>query len=110
MFDRFRIEQVITNLLMNAMKYGGGRLIEIELQERGGRASLSVRDHGMGIAPENHARVFHRFERAVTANEASGLGLGLYIVRQIAESHGGTICLDSAVGEGAKFTLTLPLA
>ena len=100
---------VSTNLLTNAMKYGGGKPINIGLSAQGDQARISIRDQGKGIAVEDQARVFNRFECAVTNNEASGLGLGLYIARQIAEAHGGTIGLESAVGKGANFTLTLPL-
>jgi PAS domain S-box-containing protein len=113
-WDRFRIDQVLTNLLTNAIKYAKGKPIEVSLRESedtnvGRVAILSVRDEGCGIAPENHERIFNRFERAVSANEVSGLGLGLYITRHIVERHGGTIRVESALGKGATFIVELPL-
>ena len=106
--DRFRIEQVIVNLLTNAMKYGKGTPVHVELSQTEDKALLSVRDEGMGIAPENHELIFNRFERAVNANEISGLGLGLYITRQIVESHEGRIWVESEIGKGSTFKVELP--
>ncbi len=74
-----------------------------------GSVRLRVRDHGMGIAPEDQARIFERFERAVSSRHFGGLGLGLWIVRQVVEAHGGAIRVVSAPGEGAEFTVELPL-
>jgi len=107
MWDRSRIEQVITNLLSNAMKFGAGKPIEIALREQDGIARISFRDYGIGIEPSNHARVFDRFERAVSANYG-GLGLGLHISRSIVEAHGGTIRVESRKGEGSTFIVELP--
>jgi signal transduction histidine kinase len=108
--DRYRIEQVVTNLLTNAIKYGNGSAVRISVREEGGRVRLTVRDNGIGIAAENHQRIFERFERAVSASEISGLGLGLYIVKKIVEAHGGDVGVESASGQGAAFTVTLPSA
>ncbi|NML44686.1 hybrid sensor histidine kinase/response regulator [Ramlibacter sp. G-1-2-2] len=107
--DEFRIEQVITNLLTNALRYGQGKPIAVTASAGEGRALLSVRDQGMGIAPADQERVFQQFERAESAQSVPGLGLGLFIARQIAESHRGRLEVASALGEGATFTLYLPL-
>jgi PAS domain S-box-containing protein len=107
--DRFRIEQVLVNLMTNASKYGKGQAVEISLARSGEHLHLSVRDHGIGIADEHQERIFHPFERAVSAIEISGLGLGLYISKEIVEAHGGKIILKSSPGQGANFTLVLPI-
>lgn len=106
--DRFRIEQVIINLLTNAMKYGKGSPVSVNLEDKGTELLLSVSDKGMGIAPENQEVIFNRFERAINANEISGLGLGLYITRQIVEGHKGRIWVESKLGEGSIFYVELP--
>ena len=108
-WDPLRIEQVITNLLTNAMKYGRGRPIEVIVQPNGAVARLVVRDRGIGIAPDHLERIFERFERAVAPGKFGGMGLGLYITRQIVEAHGGTIGVSSAPAKGATFTVELPL-
>jgi len=110
MWDWSRIDQVVTNLLSNALKYGEGKPVEIEASVHDGMAWLQVTDHGTGIAPELQPVIFDRFERAVGANAPSGLGLGLYIARQIVVAHGGTITVTSTLGEGATFEVRLPLA
>ncbi|KYF73559.1 AAA family ATPase [Sorangium cellulosum] len=108
-WDPSRLEQVLVNLLSNAMKYGAGGLIHVVVRRHEGRALLSVRDHGMGVAEADHARIFERFERAVSVKNFGGLGLGLYIVRWIVTSHGGTIRVESRPGAGATFLVELPL-
>jgi signal transduction histidine kinase len=109
-WDEFRIEQVLTNLITNALRYGGGRQVEVSVRQEGGRARMSVRDHGPGIAAEDHGRIFEQFERTDDSRrQAPGLGLGLYIARQIVRSHGGEIELESAPGQGATFSVNLPL-
>jgi PAS domain S-box-containing protein len=108
-WDRFRFEQVIANLLSNAMKYAAGTRIEISVFREGDRARFEVRDNGRGIAPEDHARIFERFERVASPYVLGGLGLGLYIVRHIVEMHGGTIRVESAPGKGAAFLVDVPL-
>jgi PAS domain S-box-containing protein len=107
-FDRTRVEQVITNLLVNAAKFGQGKPITLHVAPDGERARLRVTDRGIGIAPEDQARVFERFERAVGAQHFGGLGLGLYIARQIVEAHGGEIRVESAPGSGTSFVVLLP--
>jgi len=108
-WDMVRIEQVITNLLSNAIKYGAGRPIELWVTCEKGSACLRVKDHGIGIAPGDHARIFQRFERAASTSNYGGFGLGLWISREIAAAHGGSIELESSPGAGATFTLRLPL-
>ncbi|MBI2394121.1 MAG: AAA family ATPase [Deltaproteobacteria bacterium] len=107
-WDRLRVEQVVTNLLDNAIKFGAGRPIEIRVEALPARARLYVRDHGLGIAPNAQARVFRKFERAVSERNYGGLGLGLYIARQIVESHGGSISVHSTPDLGSTFVVELP--
>jgi PAS domain S-box-containing protein len=107
-WDRLRIEQIATNLLSNAIKYGAGKPIEIAVEPAGDDARISVSDHGIGIDREKVDRIFERFERAVSTRHYGGLGLGLYIVRQIAQAHEGSIHVESSPGRGARFTITLP--
>jgi signal transduction histidine kinase len=107
-WDSSRLEQVITNLLSNALKFGPGRPIEIRVGAAGDVAKLAVRDHGLGIEPDRQAGIFNRFERAVPTAQYGGLGLGLYIARRIVQAHGGDLRVESQPGQGATFTLTLP--
>lgn len=111
-WDEFRLEQVLTNLLTNALRYGGGQPVEVSVGAHDdGTARLSVRDHGMGIAPEDQARIFEQFERTDASRQcAPGLGLGLFITRQIVQAHGGSISLESAPQRGAVFHVRLPLS
>jgi signal transduction histidine kinase len=108
-WDRTRIEQVTSNLVGNALKYGKGQPIDVFAGARDGRAVLVVRDRGIGIAPEDQQRIFQRFERAVSSRHFGGLGLGLWIVRQIVDAHGGAIAVESRPGKGAEFAVHLPL-
>jgi len=108
--DEFRIEQVITNLLTNALRYGGGRPVAVTVGVREPEAFISVRDQGMGIAPADQERIFEQFERTEGAAQVAGLGLGLYIARQIAQAHQGRLEVRSAPGQGSEFILSLPLA
>ncbi|WP_437964553.1 AAA family ATPase [Sorangium sp. So ce260] len=108
-WDPSRMEQVLLNLLSNAMKYGAGGPIHVIVRRQAERALLVVRDHGMGIAEADQARIFERFERAVSVRNFGGLGLGLYIVRWIVTSHGGTIRVESKPDAGATFIVELPL-
>lgn len=107
-FDRMKLDQVLSNLLSNALKYGAGKPVVVRVREEGEFATLEVEDHGVGIAPEDQARVFGRFERASNGHRRESLGLGLYIVRSLVEAHGGTVAVRSAPGQGATFTVTLP--
>jgi PAS domain S-box-containing protein len=107
--DMYRLEQVVINLLTNAMKYGAGKPVRVEVIKTNYKISLLVHDEGMGIDLKDIDRIFQRFERAVSGREISGLGLGLYISRQIVELHDGTLFVTSRVGEGSTFIMDLPL-
>jgi len=107
-FDRVRLEQVLTNLLANAVKFGEGKPISVRVEAVDGVVRLAVADQGIGVAPEDRERIFGRFERAVSARHFGGLGLGLFIARQIVEAHGGTIRLEGAEASGSTFTVELP--
>jgi signal transduction histidine kinase len=108
-WDRLRVEQVITNLLSNAVTYGEGRPITITVRCVGARAEIVVADQGIGIAPEALSRIFERFERAASGRQYGGLGLGLWIVRQLVEAMDGSIGVESALGRGSTFTVRLPI-
>ena len=107
-WDEFRIEQIIVNLLTNAIHYGAGKPITVRLEADAQQARISVRDHGQGIAEVDQARIFAPFERGTDNKISSGLGLGLYISRQLAQAHHGTLNVHSVPGDGATFTLVLP--
>jgi signal transduction histidine kinase len=108
-WDRLRVEQVLVNILSNAIKYAPGAPIEVTVTEQDGQAVFSVRDHGPGIAPADQGRIFERFvQLSPTEQHRGGFGLGLWIVRKIVDSFHGTLELTSAPGEGSTFTVTLP--
>lgn len=106
--DRLRLEQVVTNLLTNAVKYAPGKPIKVRVEAGAQEVQVSVADTGLGIAPADLAKVFERFERASATKNVGGLGLGLFITRQIIEAHGGHIEVKSTPGVGSTFTVTLP--
>lgn len=108
-WDRLRMEQVLSNLITNAIKYGAGGPISVRAGLRDGVVSLQVADRGPGVAPEDQERIFNPFERASSGHRVESLGLGLYIVREIARAHGGTVGLTGRDGGGSCFTLRLPL-
>lgn len=107
-WDPIRIEQVLVNLLTNAMKYGPGKPIRIEVKQEGNSVQLSVEDRGIGIAKMDQERIFERFERAASPKSFCGFGLGLFISREIVQAHGGKIWVESEVGKGSKFLVELP--
>jgi PAS domain S-box-containing protein len=109
MADSFRLDQVITNLLSNAIKYGHGKPIQVEIFQEKSMGCFAIADEGPGIAEENHAKIFERFERVTSESNIGGLGLGLYISRDIIKAHHGIIELSSKLGEGARFLIKLPL-
>jgi signal transduction histidine kinase len=111
--DPMRLEQVLTNLLQNAVKYspsGGG--VSVQVGQRGDRVFLIVADQGMGIAADALPHLFERYYRApaVTAQMVSGMGIGLYVVQEIVTLHGGVVQVESTEGKGSAFTVWLPLA
>jgi PAS domain S-box-containing protein len=108
-WDPLRVSQIVTNLLSNALKYGGGRPVDVTVETNGDRARVAVRDRGIGIARENWKHIFDRFDRADAPRDTAGLGLGLYIVDRLARAHGGSVALDSVVGQGSTFSVELPL-
>jgi signal transduction histidine kinase len=107
-WDRLRLEQVLSNLLTNALKFGAGEPVEVGVSSVGDEAILFVRDHGIGIGDADQRRIFGRFERAVSRETYPGMGLGLWITREIVEAHGGRIGVESRPGDGAMFRVTLP--
>lgn len=109
-WDAFRVEQIVINLLGNALRYGAGQAVKVSLAMCDGHALIDVRDHGVGIAAADRERIFDAFERVSHHDGSGGLGLGLYISRQLARAHGGAIALHEADGAGALFRVSLPLA
>ncbi|QRN94947.1 PAS domain S-box protein [Archangium violaceum] len=109
-WDTSRLEQVLLNLLSNAIKFGEGKPIEVKVDADAELAMLDVRDQGIGISPEAQSRIFERFERAVPERHYGGLGLGLWIARQIVHAHGGSLWVESTEGQGTTFHLRLPKA
>jgi PAS domain S-box-containing protein len=107
-WDRFRLDQVVTNLLANAIKFGLGKPISVAVKASGGRAFLVVKDAGIGVSPDMQRMIFEPFERAVSVRHYGGLGLGLFIVRTIVESLGGTVSVTSTPDDGSTFVVELP--
>jgi signal transduction histidine kinase len=108
-WDRLRLQQIVWNLLTNAVRYGAGGPIHVEVAGLPDRASLVVKDHGIGISDEDQARIFEPYQRGAAGKKSSGgFGLGLWIVRRLTDAMGGTIAVESRPGEGATFTVTLP--
>ena len=108
-WDEFRIEQVVANLLTNALRYGAHKPVEVRVYSVKGEARVDVRDQGIGISEENQQRIFQQFERVAANHAIHGLGLGLFISEQIVAAHGGKIVVESKEGEGSMFRVSLPL-
>ncbi len=108
-WDKIRLEQVVTNLITNAIKYGDGKPIEVEIKNSGKHAFLRVTDHGLGIPKEQQDKIFDRFQRGDVKSSIKGLGVGLYMVNEIVRAHKGKIELSSKPNEGSTFTVQLPL-
>ncbi|WP_257459012.1 MEDS domain-containing protein [Archangium lipolyticum] len=107
-WDPLRVDQIVVNLLSNALKYGAGKPIQLRLRRSGECVTLEVTDQGIGISPEAQTRLFRKFERTVPAQHYGGLGLGLYISRVLVEAMRGSIRVDSQLGQGTTFTVSLP--
>jgi signal transduction histidine kinase len=107
-WDRPRMEQAVAHLLSNAIKYGAGRPITVRVDGDGASGRVVVQDQGLGISAEDLDRIFGRFERAAPSRHYGGLGLGLYVARQIVQAHGGEIEVASEPGHGATFTVAVP--
>ena len=108
--DQERLEQVVVNLISNAIKFGHGKPVLVSVTATAGWARVSVRDQGIGIAPEDHRRIFERFQRAASSRNYGGLGLGLWVSHRLVEEMQGSLTVDSHAGEGATFTVELPLS
>lgn len=108
--DRLAFEQIVENLVTNAIKYGDEKPVLVRLASRGESIEFSVIDHGLGIPPIDQARIFERFERVIAqARKGAGFGVGLWIVRQLVAAMDGRISLDSEVGRGSTFVVELPI-
>jgi two-component system OmpR family sensor kinase len=108
-WDAARIDQVVTNLISNALKYGAGRPIEVSVRVEASQAVVVVRDHGIGIPEDEQSKIFGPFARVLAATHHTGLGLGLWIAQQIVQASGGRINVDSRPEQGSTFTVELPL-
>ncbi|WP_296268277.1 hybrid sensor histidine kinase/response regulator [Pseudomonas sp. UBA6562] len=108
-WDEFRVEQVLANLLSNALRYGDRKTVHVRMHQEGGMVCVQVQDQGIGISELNQKRIFQQFERVAAQHARSGLGLGLYISEQIVLAHGGRIEVHSEEGKGSTFSVYLPL-
>jgi signal transduction histidine kinase len=108
-WDRSRLDQILTNLVTNAIKYGQGKPVDVTIQSVGRQADVSVRDHGIGVPEEQQERIFGKFERAASQRNYGGLGLGLWITRELVELMHGSVRVQSTPGQGATFVVSLPL-
>lgn len=108
-YDMLRIEQVLTNLLLNAIRYGEKKPVTVSLQKTHDHVMIKIKDRGIGISQSDKERIFEKFERGIDSYDVSGLGLGLYISKKIIEAHDGEISVEARPGQGSEFTITLPL-
>ena len=107
--DRLAVEQVVENLLSNALKFGMGRPLTVRLRAAGGSARLEVQDRGIGMSADQQARLFVRFEQVVAQHRGSGFGVGLWLANRLVMAMGGQIAVAGRLDEGSTFTVTLPL-
>jgi signal transduction histidine kinase len=108
-FDKMRIEQVLINLMTNAMKYGNQKPIEVKVEKTNSLGRVTITDYGIGIPAKQKEKIFELFERGVRDGQKNGLGVGLYITNQIVKAHKGKLNLDSKEGKGSTFCLEIPL-
>ena len=109
-FDPIRVDQIVSNLVSNAIKYAGRKPITVTVEKAGDTAQIKVTDRGPGIPQPEQDHVFERFERGAASERSGSYGLGLWIVRELARLHGGNVTLESIPGQGATFTVALPLS
>ena len=107
-WDGFRIDEVLTNLVSNAIKYGLNKPIEVSASANTDHVVVTVRDHGIGISADDLKRIFEPFERVEELSQVTGLGMGLWITKHVVEAHGGTIRVESQLGHGSTFVVRLP--
>lgn len=107
-WDHLATEQVLDNLVSNAIRYGDGKPVRVEVDSDPSSVEVRVIDHGIGIAPEDRERIFQRFERGPTAPRSGGFGIGLWLSTKLVQAQGGTLTLTSEVGNGSTFILRLP--
>lgn len=108
-WDPVRVEQIVVNLISNAIKYGAGKLVEIEVRRTDAQVEIAVRDHGPGIPASVREHLFERFFRADAGSGIAGMGLGLYVVRQLVDAMKGSVSVQSQPAQGSEFTVRLPL-
>jgi signal transduction histidine kinase len=108
--DRLAVEQVVENLLSNALKFGIGQPVTLRLRSDGKWTRLDVQDRGVGMSPDQQARIFGRFEQIMAQHRGSGFGVGLWVAERLVAAMGGRITVSSRLGEGSTFTVALPLA
>ena len=108
--DQLAVEQVIENLLSNALKFSNGEPVTLRLRSEGSMAQLAVQDRGIGMAPDQQARLFGRFEQVMAQHRGAGFGIGLWLSNHLVMGMGGSIDVTSSLGQGSTFTVTLPLS
>jgi signal transduction histidine kinase len=107
-WDRLRLEQICSNLLSNAVRYGLGNPIDITVTTQGATAVLEIRDRGLGIPADELEIIFERFERGSRSRQTGGFGVGLWVVKKLCRALGGDVEVQSKPGQGSTFTITLP--